>query len=237
MADITCEVIKDLLPLYVDDVLSPDSRAIVETHLGTCESCTECYHLLKTPERNNVQMKNADDKAALKKIKGTIKKRRLITVLITAICIAALAFGLFQGFVLHEKYISYEDSGLYVSDEALRTDRGFYKSTGFYSPDGETLFLFMTTTAYVERSEKGDMHVGTPVVGLDKASLTTTLEDDDGQITEQVCKEIYYVPEETAKQLKNIMMKWPNEEDAQKNLEKVVEEMKTSSILVWSAEE
>ena len=28
MADITCEVIRDLMPLYVDDVLSSDSKAL-----------------------------------------------------------------------------------------------------------------------------------------------------------------------------------------------------------------
>ena len=49
MADISCEVIRDLLPLYVDDVLSPDSRALVEEHLGTCADCADQYHLLKEP--------------------------------------------------------------------------------------------------------------------------------------------------------------------------------------------
>ena len=69
MAEITCSVVKDLLPLYVDDALSPDSRAVVEEHLEGCEGCTEYYHLLKTWERDHIKMKSADDKAVLKKDK------------------------------------------------------------------------------------------------------------------------------------------------------------------------
>lgn len=34
-----CEVIQDLLPLYEDDCCSPQSRALVEEHLETCEAC------------------------------------------------------------------------------------------------------------------------------------------------------------------------------------------------------
>jgi len=37
--NISCEIIRDLLPLYVDDVCSDDSRELVEHHLRDCESC------------------------------------------------------------------------------------------------------------------------------------------------------------------------------------------------------
>lgn len=36
---ISCQVIKDLLPLYHDDVCSNESKAMVEEHLSNCESC------------------------------------------------------------------------------------------------------------------------------------------------------------------------------------------------------
>ena len=37
--NVTCDVIRDLLPLYHDDIGSPDSRALVEEHLTGCEAC------------------------------------------------------------------------------------------------------------------------------------------------------------------------------------------------------
>jgi len=36
-----CEVIRDLLPLYIDGVCSRKSRELVEEHLKACESCRE----------------------------------------------------------------------------------------------------------------------------------------------------------------------------------------------------
>lgn len=39
MTDLTCKLTADLLPLYADDLLSPESRQYVEAHLKTCGSC------------------------------------------------------------------------------------------------------------------------------------------------------------------------------------------------------
>lgn len=44
MEKISCEVIRDLLPLYCDDVCSEDSRSLIEMHL---EGCPECRTLLR----------------------------------------------------------------------------------------------------------------------------------------------------------------------------------------------
>lgn len=36
---LSCEIVQDLLPLYIDEVCSPGSRAAVEAHMKECESC------------------------------------------------------------------------------------------------------------------------------------------------------------------------------------------------------
>ena len=43
MSRIPCNVNKDLLPLYVDDVCSEESKAIVEEHLAGCEECQDYF--------------------------------------------------------------------------------------------------------------------------------------------------------------------------------------------------
>ncbi len=45
-----CEVMRDLLPLYADDVCSTESRELVEEHLKECPACTEYLHKLKENE-------------------------------------------------------------------------------------------------------------------------------------------------------------------------------------------
>lgn len=47
MEKISCEVVKDLLPLYCDNVCSRDSSRLVEAHLKECQ---ECCALLKKME-------------------------------------------------------------------------------------------------------------------------------------------------------------------------------------------
>ena len=39
MAKIPCEIIRDLLPLYQDDICSEKSRNAIEEHIKECESC------------------------------------------------------------------------------------------------------------------------------------------------------------------------------------------------------
>lgn len=39
MSNVCCEVVKDLLPLYYDNICSNESKRIVEEHLVNCRSC------------------------------------------------------------------------------------------------------------------------------------------------------------------------------------------------------
>ncbi len=45
-----CEIIRDLLPLYVDDICSEPSRRMVDEHLTECPECAEMLKKLRTTE-------------------------------------------------------------------------------------------------------------------------------------------------------------------------------------------
>lgn len=47
MSNMQCSVIQDLLPLYVDDACSEQSRLLVEKHLQTCAECREQLAAMK----------------------------------------------------------------------------------------------------------------------------------------------------------------------------------------------
>ncbi|WP_052675796.1 zf-HC2 domain-containing protein [Paenibacillus sp. IHBB 10380] len=70
MGQISCEIIKDLLPLYYDEVCSKESAAIVEEHLAACQSCQMDLDSIKAtislPEE--VVEQNFKDSNALKGI-------------------------------------------------------------------------------------------------------------------------------------------------------------------------
>lgn len=45
-----CNIVKDLLPLYIEELCSEDSKDYVETHLENCEKCRESFEYLKYSE-------------------------------------------------------------------------------------------------------------------------------------------------------------------------------------------
>lgn len=226
MAKITCEVVKDILPLYVDDVLSSDSRALVEEHLKACDECADRYKNLKANDSFTLK-KNEEDRAVIKKIKKKIQTKRVVTALISALCIAALAFGVFYGVVIKESYIPYEESGLKVSGNSLQTNRDYYKSYGMYTPDGTTCFIYMTTTVYTGMKGKGRVIT---IEDLSDEGRAMKIDDNDDGVTDSalINSKIYYVSEEYSRQMSH--GKWQSLTD------KEIETLKHNSVLVWSAE-
>ena len=55
--DIPCEIVKDLIVMYIDDVCSEKSREIVKEHMEGCTDCREYYESLKEP----VEVKTISD--------------------------------------------------------------------------------------------------------------------------------------------------------------------------------
>lgn len=49
MKDIKCTIIQDLLPLYIDEVVSVDTQQLVDEHLASCPSCQQECEAMKTP--------------------------------------------------------------------------------------------------------------------------------------------------------------------------------------------
>ena len=45
-----CPIVQDLLPLYVDDVVSPETREWIQRHLQTCPDCQRSLDQLKKPD-------------------------------------------------------------------------------------------------------------------------------------------------------------------------------------------
>ena len=47
---ITCQVIQDLLPSYIDGLCSEDSEKLVKEHIAACEECRKAYDRMKQEE-------------------------------------------------------------------------------------------------------------------------------------------------------------------------------------------
>ena len=71
-----CPIIRDLLPLYLDEVLSPESTDAVEQHLAECENCRQYCAQMRSGE---IKAKASPDEhltvESLKRIKAKLGRR------------------------------------------------------------------------------------------------------------------------------------------------------------------
>lgn len=91
-----CGIIKDLLPLYIDEVCNEESRKAVEMHLAECEVCRACYKVMKSPEgyAGKERNKSEDMKMAssLKNMKNKIN-RRITRIVLCAVALILVCIG------------------------------------------------------------------------------------------------------------------------------------------------
>lgn len=84
-----CDMIKDLLPLYADDVCSEESRRAVEEHIKDCPDCKVELEKL----RKNVTVSPQKDADVLKRIKRRLRIEKLVVGLIALVTVLVIAAG------------------------------------------------------------------------------------------------------------------------------------------------
>ena len=83
MNKINCDIIQDLLPLYVDDVCSQASKQMIEVHLDNCNICKEKVQELK---KDNISIHLTEEKNELfKKLAASVRLRKTCLILICII--------------------------------------------------------------------------------------------------------------------------------------------------------
>jgi len=95
-----CEITKDLLPLYVDGLVSEGSREFVSEHISECVECMETHEKLKLQvdfPAGDVSKNKASN--PFKKIQHRITKKLIKVSLISTISTAVLVFAIVLGFV------------------------------------------------------------------------------------------------------------------------------------------
>lgn len=119
MKKMDCDIIKDLLPLYIDGVVSDTTKDVIEGHLSECEECRKEAAMLQ----KNMQLP-ASEKAleaevhALKKIKKSFFKKKVIIALATACLTLLVAAGVYSYMVMAEEIILYEASKVKIEEKA-----------------------------------------------------------------------------------------------------------------------
>ena len=136
-----CNIVKDLIPLYKEDLLSDESKIFVENHLKTCR---DCENLLKDQIKiENTEIKPLD--FVEKKIK---KETRYFTLAVLALLGSILIFII--SYLNTPRHIEYE-KGLYKvyrSDEIYTVEFNDRVSGIDYTDTEDAIYLDAYSTKY-----------------------------------------------------------------------------------------
>ena len=92
--DLTCPVVRDLLPSYVEGLTAPETAAAVEAHVASCPDCAARLAAMRAPEE--APPAEAKEVDYLKAVKRRTWKRVLLAVVCTvALVLAGTAAKLF----------------------------------------------------------------------------------------------------------------------------------------------
>lgn len=123
MKEMNCNIVNDLLPLYVDGVLCEDSRKLVEEHVNGCEKCREG---LKKMETDIPKMEDKDIKPFKK-----IRRKLLVRAVLIVILLCVIAAGVFTAQMtwvpvhyageelMNQMEVVFMEDGLYIRREEL----------------------------------------------------------------------------------------------------------------------
>ena len=89
-----CNIIKDLLPSYIDEICSEDTAKVVEEHVEHCAECQRYIKMMKQPT-HSIQMMSEEVKVAREPFKRINKKRRIQVLVAIAITFMMTIIGSF----------------------------------------------------------------------------------------------------------------------------------------------
>mgnify|MGYP002680453723 CR=1 FL=1 len=125
-----CYLVRDLLPLFKDNVCDPQTSADVQEHLDDCAECRAILNEMDVPELETAaeEEKDAASAAALNTVKKDLgRQKKKIALTVTAVLIAL--FGVFFGwrYWMMHSYVDLAHVDLEIVED--RGPRYFQKDT------------------------------------------------------------------------------------------------------------
>ena len=197
--NIPCEMIQDLLPLYVDGLTSDESSRQIEAHLETCGDCRSRYQRMKEDLERETQVKQKENEREidyLKKIrKSSIRKVFLGIFSAFAVILLALFLKLFViGYPVDSYLVTYAN----VNGNMLSVGGILYDSSPVYrrykligEEDGNTkLVIYGCLPSVWNRNGAFNLDIDLTEVGTDVTINGMTVKQD-GTIVSRQANELF----------------------------------------------
>lgn len=158
---IDCAVIRDLLPLYREGLLSPESVKLVEEHLPNCPACQ-----IELEELRQGLPGETDTAAPLKTLSRGLRLRRWLSLALAVLLLLAL-FASFTAWLTGWKELPWQEGELTFQKQGdklviniLRPDAGL-SIEGYPDPDNHNRMVYWATLTQ-RRLDSMQSKPGTP---------------------------------------------------------------------------
>ena len=131
--DLPCAVVRDLLPLYHDGVVSSDTSDLIETHLEGCENCRYELNSIRSDEKIEGNLIEQDKDFYFKEFRDgvrTLRRNGTIRGVLIALAVVAVFVGGLQ-FLNTADIIKVDPADLNI-DDVCRYDLGTDGGEGLF---------------------------------------------------------------------------------------------------------
>lgn len=144
---ITCNINKDILPLYVENMLSEDSFIMVEEHIAQCQECKNYLEELQKSPGIPVDR----DATPLLRIKSTLRKKKAQTILLSMM-LSIVLIVIIIAFLTAPEYIPYSEGSVTIDEIGNGSVIAIFEDTVYgydinkYLSDDNTGYEYHITT-------------------------------------------------------------------------------------------
>ena len=146
---ISCDVIKDLLPTYLDELTSEESNQMIEAHINECAECKKTLENMRTPEIDEEQIEI--EKKEIDFLKKSRKHLETVLGVTIGLAIAIVIVVLIVSFCRYSINKRKEAKPSNASEIEEYQDRSDYEPADMSVLDGH----------YMQISENNLLHDGT----------------------------------------------------------------------------
>ena len=195
--DLTCGVVRDLLPSYVENLLGEESKEAVDRHLENCPECRERKEDMAAPTGAEETAEAAKEVDFLRRVKkGTVKK-----IALAVVCTVLLVVG---GYLLKEFVIGRTPDAEHISIELAQVDAennlnlladtywGAYELRGLKSTEENGILTYTAREVRVNpfQTAQGGYRkqiplLSIPLKGLDEVWICGRLVWQDGMVIDR----------------------------------------------------
>ena len=168
MNKIPCKIIEDLLPMYIEQVCSNETKEIIENHIKQCDKCAKIFNMHKI----ETKLKNVESDTKNDILDGIAHKWRKsigiaflkgISIAFTVLLlIIGIYYGLFiyQGSIIPAEQVTIDleekDGKIFLE---MQTKDGYVGCGMDVVPDGKNLYIALYRSILNEKIKNGEKEV------------------------------------------------------------------------------